>query len=93
MAAQVRIQHLTARPQLRSSFDAPFRLVTEGLDRQAGPQCGGAIAASAQLLSFEGPDAGSALYFRNPTALNDWFELTHAEPDGIVVSECEQRQK
>ena len=31
--------------------------------------------------------------FRNLTALNDWFELTHVEPDGIVASECEQRQK
>jgi hypothetical protein len=46
---------------------------------QIGPGTG------ASYFSFERPDAGSALYFQNLTALNDWFELTHAEPDGIVA--------
>ena len=48
---------------------------------QIGPGTG------ASYFSFERPDAGSALYFQNLTALNDWFELTHAEPDGIVAGE------
>ena len=48
---------------------------------QIGPGTG------ASYFSFERPDAGSALYFQNLTALNDWFELTHAEPDGIVAGD------
>ena len=48
---------------------------------QIGPGTG------ASYFSFERPDAGSALYFQNLTALNDWFELTHAEPDGMVAGE------
>jgi hypothetical protein len=48
---------------------------------QIGPGTG------ASYFSFEPPDAGTALYFQNLTALNDWFELTHAEPDGMVAGE------
>jgi hypothetical protein len=48
---------------------------------QIGPGTG------ASYFSFERPDAGTALYFQNLTALNDWFELTHAEPDGMVAGE------
>ena len=48
---------------------------------QIGPGTG------ASYFSFERPDAGSALYVQTLTALNGWFELTHAEPDGIVAGE------
>ena len=48
---------------------------------QIGPGTG------ASYFSFERPNAGSALSFQNLTALNDWFELPHAEPDGIVAGD------
>jgi hypothetical protein len=48
---------------------------------QIGPGTG------STFFSFEKPAAGSALYLQNLTALNRWFEFTHADPDGIVAGE------
>ena len=62
------------------------------LDAEGNPVAAQGIVHAAQrglnsglvFLSLEKPQFGSALYFQNLTALNDYFEATETTPDGRV---------